>query len=176
MATEADTEEMEAEDGKAAVAAVPQPAKKPSMISVVIEVAFLTCFAIGAGGLFGMMVLGAAGKAGAKAEPAVAQSSKPRPADVLSLKPLPAIVTNLASPQKTWIRLEASILAGDSPEISALTAVIAEDVVAFLRTVPLEQIEGPSGFLHLREDLNDRARIRSGGKVRELVVQSLMLE
>jgi flagellar FliL protein len=48
--------------------------------------------------------------------------------------------------------------------------------VAYLRTVPLAQIEGPSGFLHLREDLNERARIRSGGKVKELVVQSLMLE
>jgi flagellar FliL protein len=30
--------------------------------------------------------------------------------------------------------------------------------------------------LHLREDLNERARLRSGGKVRELVIQSLVLE
>ena len=45
-----------------------------------------------------------------------------------------------------------------------------------MRTVPLAQLEGPSGFLHLREDLNDRARIRSGGKVRELVVHALVLE
>ena len=47
------------DDGKAAVP------KKPSMISVVIEMAFLTCFAVGAGGLFGMMVLGGADKASA---------------------------------------------------------------------------------------------------------------
>ena len=59
---------------------------------------------------------------------------------------------------------------------NAMAAAISEDIVAYLRTVPLVQIEGPSGFLHLREDLNDRARIRSGGKVRELVIQGLVLE
>jgi flagellar FliL protein len=57
-----------------------------------------------------------------------------------------------------------------------MAAAIAEDVVAYLRTVPITQLEGPSGLLHLREDLNDRARIRSGGKVKELVIQSLVLE
>ena len=59
---------------------------------------------------------------------------------------------------------------------NALVAAIGEDIVAYLRTVSLAQIEGPSGFLHLREDLNDRARIRTGGKIRELVVQALVLE
>jgi flagellar FliL protein len=143
------------DDGK------PAAPKKPSMISVVIEMAFLTCFAVGAGGLFGMMVLGGADKASAKPEPAVASSQKSKQVDTITVKTLPAIVTNLAGPKKAWIRLEAAI---------------ADDFVAYLRTVPLAQIEGPSGFLHLREDLNERARIRSGGKVKELVVQSLMLE
>ena len=40
----------------------------------------------------------------------------------------------------------------------------------------LTQIEGASGFQHLREDLNERARIRSGGKVRDLVIQALIVE
>ena len=34
----------------------------------------------------------------------------------------------------------------------------------------------PSGFQHLREDLNDRVRVRSGGKVRDLVIQSMIIE
>ena len=96
-----------------------------------------------------------------------------------SLKPLAPIVTNLASPERTWIRLEAldrHRTASRPRTTSALSAQIAEDIVAFLRTVSLAQIEGASGFQHLREDLNDRVRVRSGGKVRDLVVQSLVVE
>jgi flagellar FliL protein len=42
--------------------------------------------------------------------------------------------------------------------------------------VQLGQIEGASGFQNLREDLNDLVRIRSAGKVRELVIQTLIVE
>ncbi len=59
---------------------------------------------------------------------------------------------------------------------NALLGEITEDIIAYLRTVPMSDLEGPSGFLHLREDLNDRVRIRSGGKVREVVIQTLVLE
>jgi flagellar FliL protein len=140
--------------------------------------AFLTCFAIGAGGLFGMLVLGGgAENAAAKPEPPVVHGKKPKSPEMAALRSLPAIVTNLASPQKSWIRLEASIaLADAAADSNELAAAVAEDVVAFLRTVPVAQLEGPSGLLHLREDLNERARLRSGGKVRELVIQSLVLE
>ncbi len=173
MASEAIIAEPGATGSEAAVA----PPKKASSLALVVEMAFLTCFAVGAGGLFGMLVLGGADNAGTKPEPAVSQGQKPRYSEMASLRPLPAIVTNLASPQKTWIRLEASIVFVDAAaDSNALAAAVAEDVVAFLRTVPVAQLEGPSGFLHLREDLNDRARLRSAGKVRELVIQSLVLE
>lgn len=172
MAAEATTPEPE---GAAAAAPAPPP-RKASVLSVIIELGFLTCLAVGAGGLFGMMVIGGSAQ-GSKPEPVAAQPHKAKAADTTNVKPLPAIVTNLATPQKTWVRLEASIVYSDAtPDINALAATIAEDVIAFLRTVPLAQLEGPSGFLHLREDLNERARIRSAGKVRELVIQSLVLE
>ena len=48
-------------------------------------------------------------------------------------------------------------------------------IIARLRP-KLAQIQGASGFQHLREDLNDRVRVRSGGKVRDLVIQSLIIE
>ena len=94
------------------------------------------------------------------------------------MRPLPPIVTNLASPERTWIRLEASLVVdGDqTAEANVLVAQIAEDIVAFLRTVALVQIQGASGFQHLREDLNDRVPVRSGGKVRDLVIQSMIVE
>ena len=94
---------------------------------------------------------------------------------VLRLEP---IVTNLAAPPGAWIRLEASLVfAGEPPKQQGeLAARIAEDILAFLRTVRLDQIEGPSGFLHLREDLSERAAIRSQGLVREVVIGGLVVE
>ena len=104
---------------------------------------------------------------------------KTRYSEAANLKPLPPIVTNLAEPEG-HVDPDRGVGRLRSPTPSAasnaLACAIAEDIVAYLRTVPLAQIEGPSGFLHLREDLNDRARIRSGGKVRELVIQALVLE
>ena len=91
---------------------------------------------------------------------------------------MPPIVTNLGSPKDTWIRLEASIVfdakAVQHPE--ALAEEIAGDELAYLRTVTLAQIEGPIGLENIRQDLNDRASIRSGGKVSELVVRALVVQ
>lgn len=75
------------------------------------------------------------------------------------------------------MRLEASLVFdGNDKDANGLAASIAEDFIAFLRTVSLSQVQGASGFQHLREDLNDRARIRSGGKVHDLVIHTLIFE
>ena len=50
-------------------------------------------------------------------------------------------------------------------------ADIGDDIVAYLRTVSLAQIEGPRGLAASRQDLNERAAIRSAGKVRELIIE-----
>jgi flagellar FliL protein len=42
--------------------------------------------------------------------------------------------------------------------------------------VTLRQLEGASGYQHLREDLNDRVRMRSSGNVRDLIIQTLVIE
>jgi flagellar FliL protein len=87
-------------------------------------------------------------------------------------------VANLSGVPTVWIRLESSLVFRDElpNDADALSAKIAEDIVAFLRTVSAEQIEGASGFQHLSEDLNDRVRVRSGGRVQELIVQGLIVE
>ena len=163
----------------AAQAARPQaapPPKKASVVALVAEFVILTCFAVGAGGLFGMQVLGGADHGGSRSE-AAAKPLKVKHSEGSTLKPLPTIVTNLASPKGTWIRIESSIVIGpDASNTNALAASISEDIIAYLRTVSLEQFEGPSGFLHLREDINDRARIRSGGKIGEIVLHAMVLE
>ncbi len=96
----------------------------------------------------------------------------------MAVKALPPVITSLSGPGNTWVRIEASIVFADGAPSDAdtLAARIAEDTLAYLRTVSLRQIEGAAGLLHLREDLNERASIRSEGRVREVVVQTLAVE
>jgi flagellar FliL protein len=177
MAKAAITAETEELDGEAAPAAAP---KALSLMSLVAALLVVTGLGIGVGGLFGLLLMPKMEKpaASAKAEaPSGALVKSRYPANV-NLRALPPIVTNLAAPEKTWVRLEASlVMEGEqTSEANVLAAQISEDLVAFLRTVRLAQIEGASGFQHLREDLSDRIRVRSGGKVRDLVVQSFIVE
>lgn len=158
---------------------------KSSAVGFIAAMLVLTGIAIGFGGLMGLQLVGRVEQAAESGTPpsrAPAASAGPvlkdRYPNGVGLRPLTPIVTNLAHPDKTWIRLEALlVMEGEqTPEAGTLSAQIAEDIVAFLRTVSLAQIQGASGFQHLREDLNDRVRVRSGGKVRDLVVQSLIIE
>jgi flagellar FliL protein len=153
-------------------------------MAFVAAMVVLTGIAVGFGGLMGLQVVGRMEKQPAS-EPAPKASAanggvavKDRYAGNVNLRPLAPIVTNLANPDKTWIRLEALlVMEGEqTPDAGTLSAQITEDIVAFLRTVSLTQLQGASGFQHLREDLNDRVRVRSGGKVRDLVVQSMIIE
>ena len=57
-----------------------------------------------------------------------------------------------------------------------LAEEIAGDELAYLRTVTLAQVEGPVGLENIRQDLNERAAIRSGGKVGELVIRTLVVQ
>ena len=45
-----------------------------------------------------------------------------------------------------------------------------------MRTVKLHQIEGASGFQHLKADLEERAAIRSDGHVKQVLIRTLLFE
>jgi flagellar FliL protein len=114
--------------------------------------------------------------------PEPAAKAAPTPGGVVpaasGLFEMPPIVTNIGSPKDTWIRLEASIVfdakAVQHPE--TLAEDIAGDELAYLRTIALAQVEGPIGLENIRQDLNERAAIRSGGKVSELVIRTLVVQ
>jgi flagellar FliL protein len=95
-----------------------------------------------------------------------------------NLVDLPPIVTNLAAPRDTWIRLESSIVidAKATPHPDVIGGEIAADLLAYLRTLSLRDIEGPIGLQNVRQDLNDRAVVRSGGKVSELLIRTLVVQ
>jgi flagellar FliL protein len=112
-----------------------------------------------------------------KAAPPKAEPASPYTGDV-SIRKLAPVVTNLAGSASDWVRLEASIVLkghGDqNPEV--LVAETRQDVMGYLRTMALAQIQGPSGLLHLREDLNERVRLRSKGAIQELVIETLVVQ
>ena len=95
-----------------------------------------------------------------------------------NLRDLPPIIANLADPPDAWVRIQATLVFDGAltqkPDVVA--AEIAEDILAFMRTLTLAQIAGASGLQHLREDLNERAAIRSNGRVRELILQTLVVQ
>jgi flagellar FliL protein len=157
------------------------PAEKASgLLGFVVAMLVTTVISGVGGGLFGLYANGNSNPhpdQAKKSQKHAEETKRPFASDV-NLKPLASIVTNLGAPKGTWVRLEAAIVVGPDAvkEENLLAGRISEDIVAFLRTVPLAQIEGAHGFQNLREDLNDRARIRSEGKVREVIIQSLIVE
>ena len=90
-------------------------------------------------------------------------------------KPLAPILTNLASPKDVWLRLELAVVT-DSEATPELLEQIHQDLFAYMRTVKLHHVEGPSGYLNLRSQLTERAAIRSEGEVSKVLIRTLLFE
>ena len=153
--------------------------RRGSMLKSLGAFAVLTLVAAGSGTLLGFHLVGSVEKA-MKNQPVEETAPLPeaRYATGTSLLKVPPVIANLASPQDVWVRVEASIIVAEEeiPSPDVLAGEIAEDILAFMRTISLEQIEGPSGLLHLKEDLNDRVAIRSDDQVRELIIETLVVQ
>lgn len=157
-----------------------QPKKGPSLVIQLAMLLVMTGAAIGMGWLSGgylkqgetpAPVPVAPENAGAAEKPAEGGKAAVGP----MLVQLAPITTNLASPSDVWIRLEASVLY-DAPQPPELTEQIHQDLLAFVRTIKLHQIEGASGYQHLKADLEERAALRSGGHVKQVLVRTMLLE
>lgn len=173
-----------------------------SATGFLVALIVLTLLGGGAGVLFGMQVggvsifggsadagtNGAEAKAeaksateragGAKAASAAAtQDASGDTAGGTNLVTLAPIFANLAEPSDVWMRLEAAlIIKAGTEERDVLIAKLSQDLMQFLRTVKLAQLEDASGLQFLRDDLNDIVRSRSDGQVTELLVQGLIVE
>ena len=53
---------------------------------------------------------------------------------------------------------------------------LGDDMLSYLRTIEVSQIEGPSGLRFLKDDLLERARTRTNGQVQDIVIKTLVLE
>src|SRR3954471_23586913 len=135
---------------------------------------FLTLFALGPGLVAGKLLLASAERA-VDARRSVTQSPAASSyAGSARLRKLSPIVTNLGTPANNWARIEASMVTESlsDEEAGILAAHISEDIVTYLRSATVAQFEGSRGLQHLREDLTERANIRSSGKIRELIIET----
>ena len=155
--------------------ALPQGAAAGNSLKAsLIELAVVVILAAFAGAAFEASRAGAPPGADKPAESSAGAS----PAEPSTIVDLPPIVTNLGAPQDTWVRLEGSIIfdPGTLPHPDAVAGRIGDDILAYLRTVSLRQLEGPIGLENIRQDLNERAAIRSDGKVRAFVIRTLVVQ
>ena len=117
---------------------------------------------------------GDASAAGSKA-PAKRADDVPKE-NVVSIDP---ILITLAGSQKAWARVELGVIVqpteGKEDQTPLLKAV-SEDMMTYLRTVPLAHVETASGLEYLREDLSEIVQKRSKGRVRGVVLRSLVVE
>ncbi|KRE15726.1 hypothetical protein ASE63_15905 [Bosea sp. Root381] len=152
---------------------------RPALIAAA-PIVLLTALAAGAGTLWGMRVVGTVEDTVLKRMEATAPelAANAQMTGALVLKRLAPIVTNLAAPANTWVRLEAALLMEQKAAMSAdpLIGAITEDMLAFLRSVTARQMEGAAGLRNLREDLLERVAIRSKGVVRDIVIETLVVQ
>lgn len=144
---------------------------------LVITLGALTVIACVGGGLVGKLMV--ARLHATSTAPASQEASKgPTYGEDIEVHELPAIITNLGEPATMRVRLQVSIVYPKKgvENAAVLMAEVGEDLVAFMKTVSLGQIEGASGLHNLSEDLNDRAATRSQGKVREVIIETLVMQ
>jgi len=145
-----------------------------------LALGLLTLLSALIGGGFGLSIVSSIERrveAKYRSQPQPSADAKPYSGDI-AIKKLAPVVTNLAASETDWVRLEASIVYKGGFEFNPdlIAAEARQDILAYLKTITLAQIQGPSGLLHLREDLNERVRLRSKGMIQELVLETLVVQ
>ncbi|MGN7292296.1 flagellar basal body-associated FliL family protein [Rhizobium sp. SAFR-030] len=162
------------------------PKKKSALVMTIAGIAVVTLIGAGGGWVLGGMIApkipgsdqaaarpadAAAGAHGDKKEeglPHIATEA----AGVVQLEP---ITTNLAYPSANWVRLEVALAFDGAPQLP-LAEEIHQDILAYMRTVSLQQIEGPRGFQYLKDDIQERVDLRSQGKVSKVMFRTFVIE
>lgn len=153
----------------------PTQPKGPSLLVQMAVLLGMTAAAIVLGWASGVYLNDSSEPAANQAETHGAGAADSEPAQSRVVIPLASITTNLAAPEAIWVRLEASVVL-DEPQPPELIETIHQDLLAYLRTVKLHQVEGASGFQHLKADLEERAKIRSDGHVKQFLIRTLLFE
>jgi flagellar FliL protein len=155
--------------------------KKSGMVMTLVGIAVLTLLGAGGGWALGKVVAPDI-KGAAEAEARTAEEQKAAEAglpristeanNIVQLEP---ITSNLAYPSENWIRLEVALLFNGPPDVK-VAEDIHQEILAYIRTVSLQQIEGPRGFQYLRDDIQERVDLRSQGRVSKVMFRTFVIE
>jgi len=94
------------------------------------------------------------------------------------IRQMPTIVTNLIEPQNVWIRLDLHVrVASKSMSIfEDRRALIADDILAYLRSTAIEELEGGLGLLALRSEILDRFHFRMGNDISNIMITTFVVQ
>ncbi len=162
-------------------AAADEPAKGKASPMMMMIVGLLVLTVLGGGGGW---VLGTVVAPKIKTAAAAVQASEKAAGDgkhaaaagqangIIALDP---ITTNLAYPSQSWVRLELALVFKGQPD-AQLAQAIHQDILAYIRTVSLQQIEGARGLQYLRDDIQERVDLRSEGRVSKVMFRTFVIE
>jgi len=159
---------------------------KKATIMTIVGLAVLTLLGAGGGWVVGDMVApsikGAEQAEQAKAAKDEAAQKKEGEAGLPRISPeannivqLEPITTNLAYPSESLVRLEVALLFNGPPDVKVAEDV-HQDILAYVRTVSLQQIEGPRGFEYLKDDIQERVDLRAQGRVSKVMFRTFVVE
>ena len=97
------------------------------------------------------------------------------PSQIVAIKP---IIVNLAGVEKAFVRVQGSIVFNEVDEENSelLVSQVESDIAAYLRTLKVSDLEGATGLQNLREDLDQRAKTRADGIIREFILETMVIQ
>jgi len=162
--------------------------KKPSLVITIAAIAVLTLLAAGGGWFVGNMLAPPPAEKPAEEAKAVASAGGEHggagdkgqelahiSTEANGIVLLDPITSNLAYPSDNRVRLEVALMFKGAPDVK-LAEEIHQDIMAYMRTVSLQQVQGPRGFQYLREDLEERVDLRSEGRVTNVMFRTFVIE
>lgn len=157
-----------------------QAPKGPSLVVQIAMLAGVTVAALGVGWMSGTYLKSSEAppkpaKLDHSAKPEEAAKDEKPVAGAPVLVDLAQITTNLAAPADVWVRMDVSVVY-DTPQPAETSQAIHQDLLAYLRTLKMYQVEGASGYQHLKADLQERAAIRSDGHAKDVLIRTLLFE
>lgn len=146
-----------------------------SMLARIVGLVLATVLAAGAG--LGLAWLVESGRLGVGKRPATAEAERKAPSVGGALKQVPSILVTLEGASRPWLRLDLVLVTEREGMVSdPAAAELGHDVLALLRTLSADRLQGPSGLHVLVEDLEHIARQRIGAGVRRVLLRSMVLE
>lgn len=156
------------------------PKKKNTLIPTVGALVLLSLVGGGGGWLTGKLIAPAPKPAETAASTHAAEGEKtgegekaaPAIPNLLELAP---ILTNIGYPAENLIRLQVGLIF-DGPPDPALAETVNQNIMTYLRTLSLQQLQGPRGFTYLKGDIEEIASLRSQGRVTKVLIRTFVVE